>query len=1180
MSTTLDCPQGHYCVSGSVLPKACPPGTYNTNSQSTSSAACTACPAQYYCDEEGMVNYNTNKKCSAGYLCTGGSDSAYPIELTDRGAGNNRKCPTGNYCLQGATSPSVCGTGTYQNSLAQSLCKPCPPGYYCSSTGRSTPNGACAAGYICYEGAISDSPTDVTTGEKCPIGSACAAGSAYALACEDGKKTTAIGQATCSNCIAGTYCVGSTEYPCPIRRYCVAGSARGELCEAGTYNDASTGLTAATACTSCPARQYCIDGTKGSGYCESGTVCTGGATTPKPTGVFGTDANYLCPIGRYCLKAGPSGTNAPIDCSASKYTYELGSDSLDDCLLCAAGYYCPTGGYTPVSCEVGNFCVKGSIAPTKCPINTVRDSIRGEYERACRRCDAGYFCDVIGLGSLTGKQCTAGHFCPIGTSAMIKCPSGTYLTSTTQSLKSDCVTCTEHYYCPEGSAARTQCVAGQRCPAGSSSPQKCEAGNLCIVTNNAPYTLSNVACPAGYYCPQGATAAIPCAGLSTSLCPAGSKFEGGQATSCEAGYYLSGSSCKYCDRGFVCEAGATKSNPKTTTEKGYICPVGHYCDPRISVKEIKCPVGTYNPKTEGKYITDCLSCPEGYYNGLTGQSGCLECGTGATSKKGATECSCIGSFRWWKSDKNTCECKKGYTSNPNKFKIFSSSGEFDSLDCAPAMCNPTCGSGEFCNSEFVCESKKCSNACPSGDGSFNENLQVCECANSPKTATAACGTDCKSKASEFYYDSGSGRYCCNFKCTSGDQVVCKTTTELNMYVAGGSITGSIPSMKSSTTGMQGSYQCPPTMMAFKPACATDIYAARRNLESGDKRELAALASTFDQTLICLTSTVNTVTWDITTTSFPIYNKDHPLNDDTTFDSSAFETLKQKLLNSGVSLSTFTYSFSKITSKIALAFNDYTNSKKLTVVALNRSNCTDGNVLPLNSQTLASVGINKASFLELDPMEDWLVIFPLLFLAFGIVFGILVKFIEDRIEKRRIANLKKKKEFIREDGSVDRIQYLKDLYKVIKQYLDNLNDDDPIKSIIDNESTSVERMKQSEAADDIKILIEKFFDDLRFINGELVEDKVLAESTDPSEEDRHTAEEPSAGEGEESDEFMAEEEPEDESMENMNLELDEILGPQEDRIEEKSEDEEDEKDIDAILAMKRENDKKRREYEDR
>uniref|UniRef100_A0A7S3JI35 Uncharacterized protein n=1 Tax=Euplotes harpa TaxID=151035 RepID=A0A7S3JI35_9SPIT len=390
-------------------------------------------------------------------------------------------------------------------------------------------------------------------------------------------------------------------------------------------------------------------------------------------------------------------------------------------------------------------------------------------------------------------------------------------------------------------------------------------------------------------------------------------------------------------------------------------------------------------------------------------------------------------------------------------------------------------------------------------------------------------------------------------------------------------------MKSSSTGIQGNMQCPPTMMAFKPSCATDIYATRRVLEGDTHRELAALATTYDQTLICLTSSVNTVTWDISSASFPTYNKDHALNDDTNFDSSSFDTLKTKLINGGVSLSTFTYSFSAVTSKIALAFNDYTYSSKLTVVALNRDSCPDGNVLPLNPTTLESVGITQASMLTLDPMEEWLIVFPLLFCAFGVAFGAIVKLLEVKIEKERIRRLKKIKEFIREDGSVDRIQYLKDLYNVIKYYISEVGDEDPLKALIENENSEVERRQQTDTTNDIEIVLREFFDDLRFNDGELVEEKALGESTDQSENQGTDGEGDTESEEHQHDnELMMDEGEEDEEESNDvdPLDLDELLIG-DDRIDEKDEEDDDEedKDVEAILMIKKENERKCREYEE-
>ena len=76
------------------------------------------------------------------------------------------------------------------------------------------------------------------------------------------------------------------------------------------------------------------------------------------------------------------------------------------------------------------------------------------------------------------------------------------------------------------------------------------------------------------------------------------------------------------------------------------------------------------------------------------------------------------------------------------------------------MCNPSCGSGEFCNSEFKCESTDCKTSCPNGDGSYSSTYKSCTCGDDPQTAAAACDSTCQSAASVFSYDSGNSKYSC------------------------------------------------------------------------------------------------------------------------------------------------------------------------------------------------------------------------------------------------------------------------------------------------------------------------------------------------------------------------------------------------------------------------------------
>ena len=175
-------------------------------------------------------------------------------------------------------------------------------------------------------------------------------------------------------------------------------------------------------------------------------------------------------------------------------------------------------------------------------------------------------------------------------------------------------------------------------------------------------------------------------------------------------------------------------------------------------------------------------------------------------------------------------------------------------------------------------------------------------------------------------------------------------------------------------------------------------------------------------------------------------------------------------------------------------------------------------MPLNDANLALVGITSGNFQKLTPIEDVLVIFPILFLALACGFGALLKFLELKYHKRQIklAIKRQQKEFINEDGSVDRIQYLKDLYNVIKHYLSEMNDQDPVQTIIDNETNEVDQRQQNEAVIDLEQLLKEFFNDLRFNDGELVEDKAQAESTDESDNDGSEAE--GDGEGENDEEF--------------------------------------------------------------
>lgn len=103
----------------------------------------------------------------------------------------------------------------------------------------------------------------------------------------------------------------------------------------------------------CPAGYYCDDYT-GRTECLDGQYSSAGSTSC-------TD----CPIGSACPdKANPSNI---IDCEAEEGFYALNAIQQTECIICEAGYICPSGSNTPEECPAGTFSLPGASWCTSCP---------------------------------------------------------------------------------------------------------------------------------------------------------------------------------------------------------------------------------------------------------------------------------------------------------------------------------------------------------------------------------------------------------------------------------------------------------------------------------------------------------------------------------------------------------------------------------------------------------------------------------------------------------------------------------------------------------------------------------------------------------------------------------------------------------------------------------------------
>lgn len=319
-----------------------------------------------------------------------------------------------------------------------------------------------------------------------------------------------------------------------------------------------------------------------------------------------------CAYGHYC----PIKTLYPHDnpCPAGKFSDSTSNTQSSDCVDCKAGYACSAGANTftnpPIICAAAHYCPAGSSSTTqnKCPAGTYSANTGLTVATDCIACPAGQYC-LIGVVAPSGI-CSAGYWCPekSATATQTACPKGTYSDKTGLKTQNECTVCPLGYIC--ATAAMTSPI---KCPAGtygSKAGLTGDPGSVCTT------------CPAGYYCAEGATEPKVCGKGKYSV--AGAKDAGTPlCTKCPAGSYCAkeataDTDVTACAAGFICnvlvgDVGVTEVPFHPT----YSCPAGQYCAQGVAAGT-KCPKGTYNPVSGKTVLADCIQVPEGFYADVDG----------------------------------------------------------------------------------------------------------------------------------------------------------------------------------------------------------------------------------------------------------------------------------------------------------------------------------------------------------------------------------------------------------------------------------------------------------------------------------------------------------------------------------------------------------------------------------
>ncbi|CAM9353846.1 unnamed protein product, partial [Chrysoparadoxa australica] len=428
-----------------------------------------------------------------------------------------------------------------------------------------------------------------------------------------------------------------------------------------------------------------------------------------------------CPAGHYC----PLGTDDPVMCPNSTVRVELLGTDPSDCGDCSAGYVCHPGEEVPQPCPRGYYCRQGEL-PAACSPSTHNPDLGAVDMDGCVSCPAGYFCSEAGTGDYTQYPCPAGHYCLTRQEvAPNPCPGGTLRSSNMATSLTDCEECPEGHYCAEASTAAIICPMGTYCPAGSLSATTCPEGFYCPVESAAP-----LLCPANYFCPLGSSEPTPCflgaiceEGSSTyTYCPEGSIGQlsannsyssvAEACDSCPPGTFSDDPGlvdCKACTAGYTCLGGTITPTPLSEEDdRGYICPVGHYC-PEGSSEPTPCPSGTYNPTTGGEDIDSCLPCNADFYQAETGYSSCLPCSASSTAMEGSSACTCKGLNRAFQASDGLCICDSGYEYWDETGQLVSDKD--GTVDCQPIVFD-RCAAGEILNAFGNCASDSdCSAQC-------------------------------------------------------------------------------------------------------------------------------------------------------------------------------------------------------------------------------------------------------------------------------------------------------------------------------------------------------------------------------------------------------------------------------------------------------------------------------------
>ena len=254
-------------------------------------------------------------------------------------------------------TPIQCSPGYYNNQTQSDSpddCESCDGGSYCATAGLTTPTGLCSAGFYCTGNSTEAAQATVCTfvGRAAGFEGTDFWSDFLNQTCNASGSVYEIQQQSESVFVYFLFQESTTGGPCRAGTYCPEGSTLPLACAGGSYAPNDT----MAACDMCPAGSYCSQGASAKDECQPGYYCPENSTFQQPCdkGTYnnqsGLSTNIVCWKSYVKIEIYDTPRFGALRWLNSSWleftsltfsTQHLGQGSVDACLPCDPGNYCP-----------------------------------------------------------------------------------------------------------------------------------------------------------------------------------------------------------------------------------------------------------------------------------------------------------------------------------------------------------------------------------------------------------------------------------------------------------------------------------------------------------------------------------------------------------------------------------------------------------------------------------------------------------------------------------------------------------------------------------------------------------------------------------------------------------------------------------------------------------------------